>query len=90
LFGNPCLVILDEPNASLDSEGEQALMDAMRKLKERHATVLMVTHKPTLLANADKILVLRNGVVELIGPRNEVLARLISPATQNNTAYSAS
>jgi PrtD family type I secretion system ABC transporter len=90
LFGNPCLVILDEPNASLDSEGEQALMDAMRKLKERHATVLMVTHKPTLLANADKILVLRNGVVELIGPRNEVLARLIPPATQNNTAYSAS
>lgn len=86
MFGNPCMVILDEPNASLDSEGEQALMEAVRKLKERHATVLMITHKPSLLANVDRILVLRNGLVELIGPRNDVLAKLIPPVMPNTPA----
>lgn len=80
LFGKPKLVILDEPNANLDSEGELALTAAIARLKEQQVTVLMITHKPALLANADRIMVLRNGVVELIGKRNEVLAKLIPPA----------
>jgi ABC-type protease/lipase transport system fused ATPase/permease subunit len=77
LFNNPCLVILDEPNSNLDSEGEDALIRAMRILKNEGVTVLVITHKPSLLADFDKIMLLRDGSVEMFGPRQEVFNRLV-------------
>lgn len=76
LFGRPRLIVLDEPNASLDSEGEESLVAAMRKAKAWGGTVIIVAHQPRILQPVDKLLLLRDGRVELFGPRDEVLARL--------------
>jgi ABC-type protease/lipase transport system fused ATPase/permease subunit len=76
LFGDPKLIILDEPNANLDSEGEAALMAALQRAKQRGATVILISHKPSLFAITDKILVLVNGQINDYGPRDEVLGRL--------------
>lgn len=76
LYGTPRLVLLDEPNANLDGEGEAALLKAMAALKQSGATLIVVTHRPSLLADMDKLLVLRDGTLELFGPRTEVLTRL--------------
>jgi len=76
LYGEPCLVVLDEPNANLDAEGEAALLQSLHDLKQATVTVLVVAHRPSLLAGVDKLLVLRDGAVELFGPRVEVMARV--------------
>lgn len=76
LYGWPKVVVLDEPNAHLDQEGEEALVGAMGRLKERGATVIVITHKPSLLKDVDKMLVLHAGMVALFGPRQEVLGKL--------------
>lgn len=76
LFGKPQLVVLDEPNANLDAEGELALKGALKTLKDRGATVVIVSHKVSAFAHADKILVLKNGMVGRFGPRDAVLADL--------------
>ncbi len=66
LYGNPALVVLDEPNASLDDVGEAALLQALRDLKSRGKTVFMIVHQPHLLAAADRVLVLEQGQVARI------------------------
>jgi PrtD family type I secretion system ABC transporter len=76
LFGSPRLVVLDEPNSNLDSDGELALMQCMQRLKEERVTLIVITHRPSILANIDKILLLREGRVEMFGPRQETMARL--------------
>jgi PrtD family type I secretion system ABC transporter len=76
LFGEPKLVVLDEPNASLDSEGEAALIEAIARLKARGATVIVIAHRPNILQHADKILMLRGGMVEMFGPRSEIMPTL--------------
>ena len=68
VYGDPKLVVLDEPNAHLDGAGEQALAGALRALKERRATVVLVTHRLNILRHADRILVLENGGVEPLRP----------------------
>lgn len=75
LFGNPRLVIMDEPNSNLDGEGERALMHVIQQLKLAKITTIIIAHRPSILASVDKILVLKNGAVEAFGPREEVLAR---------------
>lgn len=79
LFGQPRLVVLDEPNSNLDSEGETALVDALRALKQAGRTVIFVTHKPSLLDLADRVLVLGAGAVLAHGPRDEIRAKLRVP-----------
>jgi ABC-type protease/lipase transport system fused ATPase/permease subunit len=76
LFGDPRLVVLDEPDAGLDHEGELALVAALAALKEKGTTIVLVSHRPSILSHADKLAVMRRGVVELFGPREEVLGRL--------------
>jgi PrtD family type I secretion system ABC transporter len=79
MYGDPQLIVLDEPNANLDSEGEHALMGALKSLKEEGRTVVVITHRPTLLNAVDTIMVLKNGMVDAIGPRAEILARVMQP-----------
>ncbi|WP_178133686.1 type I secretion system permease/ATPase [Vineibacter terrae] len=80
LFGDPRLVVLDEPNANLDPDGEQALIAALRALRQRRVSVVLVTHRLSLTAGIDKVLNLREGRVEAFGPRDELLPALV-PAT---------
>jgi len=80
VIGRPRLVVLDEPNANLDGEGEAALMQALIALKRDKVTVVVVSHRPSLVAHVDKMLVLRAGALELFGPREPVLERLSRPA----------
>ena len=80
LLGNPAFVVLDEPNANLDAEGEDALMRAIDAMKANGATVVIISHKPGVFRAADKMLVLRDGRIELFGPRDQVMARLVKPA----------
>ena len=76
LYGNPRLVVLDEPNANLDGEGEVALLAALAELKARGVTVIMVGHRPAMMSKLDKLAVLKDGVLEAFGPTAGVLARL--------------
>ncbi len=80
LFGDPAYIVLDEPNAALDSEGETALLSTLDILKQGGATVVIVSHKPNVFRNADKMLVLKGGRVELFGPREQVMARIMQAA----------
>ena len=84
IYGNPSLVILDEPNANLDSEGDAALVRALAELRGQGTTVIFITHRPGLIGCADKLLLLRNGAAEMFGPRREIVEFLkpntIAPA----------
>ena len=90
LYGDPFLVVLDEPNANLDSEGEVALRDALRALKARGAIVIIISHRPTALDQCSKILVLANGTQQAFGPSDAVLrkavVRPLRPAVAGNLA----
>ena len=86
LYGDPCLVVLDEPNANLDAEGEEALVRTLHALREQRITVIVVAHRPSLLGGVDKLLVLKEGQVELFGPRAEVVARVARVAPVRGVA----
>ncbi|MGO7169763.1 type I secretion system permease/ATPase [Rhizobium leguminosarum] len=75
-FGNPKLLILDEPNSNLDAEGEAALEKALLQAKTGGTTVIIATHRPSIVLKCDKALVLRSGTVEAFGPATEILQRL--------------
>lgn len=89
-FGNPRMVILDEPNSNLDSAGDAALARALEHAKREKITVITITQRPALLRSVDKILLLTNGTVSLFGQRQEVLkalaARGIAPGTVGSLA----
>jgi len=76
LYNNPTYIVMDEPNASLDDEGEQALIKLLRELKSRKTTVVFTTHRIKLLIAADKLLVLQEGRMLMYGATNEVVAQL--------------
>lgn len=73
LYGNPRLVVLDEPNSNLDGAGEIALAQALSRLRKEGVTAIVVTHRPSLIAHVDKILVLDSGRVQQFGPAAEVM-----------------
>jgi ATP-binding cassette subfamily C protein len=79
LYGKPTYVILDEPNASLDADGEAALLSAIQQLRQDGSTVVLITHKTNILATVDKILVLAHGQVAGFGSRDEILSKLLGP-----------
>jgi ATP-binding cassette subfamily C exporter for protease/lipase len=76
VYGNPVLVVLDEPNANLDDVGEAALMNTVRSLKESGKTVILITHRPGAIAAADQLLILQDGQIVMSGPRDAVLQAL--------------
>lgn len=76
LLGNPALVVLDEPNSNLDTDGEMALVQAVRRARQAGTTVVMICHRASLLADADLIGVVMDGQMQHFGPREEVLAKI--------------
>ena len=80
LYGNPSLLVLDEPNANLDEAGEQALLETVKLLKAQGKTVVLITHRLPIVEAADLLLLLRDGAVQDFGDRAEVLQRLRRPA----------
>ena len=76
IYGEPALVVLDEPNSNLDAAGDQALTGAIVDLKQRGKTVVVMAHRPSAIAGVDKILMLGDGRVQAFGPKEEVLARV--------------
>jgi ABC-type protease/lipase transport system fused ATPase/permease subunit len=76
LHGDPFLIVLDEPNANLDGEGEAALLQAIRDAKARGAIVVLIAHRAAMLAVCDKLLVLHDGVQRAFGPCKEILRNM--------------
>ena len=89
LYGDPCLIVLDEPNSNLDEEGEASLAQAVLNLKEQHASVILVTHKPHILNIVDNIMLLKDGQIVLCGTRKDVLDKLAQMRKQHEEAAKA-
>lgn len=79
LYGDPFLVILDEPNSNLDTEGEAALTEAIQGVRARGGIAVVVAHRPSALASLDQILVMANGRIQVFGPKNDVLNKVTRP-----------
>ena len=86
LYGEPALVVLDEPNANLDDEGEAALVRAVQGLKEKGKTVVLISHRPGIVSVADRLLILHEGGVQASGPRDGVLDALKKQREAANAA----
>jgi ATP-binding cassette subfamily C protein len=81
LFGDPFLVVLDEPNSHLDTEGDQALADTVRALRAAGRIVVVVAHRPSAIAGLNKLLMLGGGEVQAFGPRDDVLKKVVQGGT---------
>ncbi|MEP1207660.1 MAG: type I secretion system permease/ATPase [Rhizobiaceae bacterium] len=79
LFGAPFLVVLDEPNSNLDAQGEKALSEAIRTMRNLGSIVIVIAHRPSALSAVDKVLCLHEGQIQSFGPRDEVLAEVLNP-----------
>jgi ATP-binding cassette subfamily C protein len=82
LYGEPFLVVLDEPNSNLDAEGDQALSRAIMDVRNRGGIVVIVAHRPNALQSVDMVLAMANGRQQAFGPKDEVLQRVLDPARQ--------
>jgi len=89
LYGEPRIVVLDEPNSNLDELGEAALGNAIQRLKQKQTTVIVITHRNNVLANVDKLLILNDGLVSVYGPKDQVIAHLQQQQAQAQAAQSA-
>ena len=76
MYGDPSLVVLDEPNSNLDDVGEMALVQAMRDLRQRGKTIVLITHRPSLIRITNKVLLLVEGAAQMFGPTEQVMAAL--------------
>jgi ATP-binding cassette subfamily C protein len=79
LYRDPFLIVLDEPNSNLDSDGDKALTQAIMGARARGAVVIVVAHRPSALAGVDQVLAMVGGRIHAMGPRDEVLAKLFGP-----------
>ncbi|HLG86463.1 MAG TPA: type I secretion system permease/ATPase [Alphaproteobacteria bacterium] len=89
LYGDPALLVLDEPNSNLDTEGEAALAAAMAELKARRRTTLVITHRVSILAHVDYIMALSQGVIEKFGTRDQILSQFLKPVSTTPIAAGA-
>src|SRR6516162_5610784 len=85
LYGEPFLIVLDEPNSNLDTEGDEALTRAVRAARERGAIVVVVAHRPIGIEAMDQILVLKDGRLQAFGPKEQVLAQVLQPRVAGPT-----
>lgn len=76
MYGDPAVIVLDEPNSNLDDIGEKALVDAIVDLRERGKTIVLITHRTSIISVTNKLLLVREGIGELFGPTDQVLAEL--------------
>lgn len=84
LYKNPCLLVLDEPNANLDNFGEEALRQALVVLNKGGTTIILISHRPNIVQMANKVLILNQGNVQAFGPRETVLAQLQEQVAQQS------
>ena len=82
IYGDPVLLVLDEPNSALDAEGSEALNRAVQGMKERGLSVLIMAHRPNAIAQCDKLLVLKDGTAQAFGPRDEVLSKVLKNSAE--------
>jgi len=80
LYGDPVVVVLDEPNSNLDDVGEAALVEAIKALKQKETTVILITHRPSILQVTNKLALMQQGTLQMYGPTNEVLQKLQAQA----------
>ncbi|RWD50714.1 MAG: type I secretion system permease/ATPase [Mesorhizobium sp.] len=85
LYGDPFLVVLDEPNSNLDADGDVALAGAILAVRERGGIAIVVAHRPSALVNIDQVLVLSNGMLHSFGSREDVLANVVRPFPRQNS-----
>ncbi|MGX9177928.1 type I secretion system permease/ATPase [Mesorhizobium sp. BHbdii] len=85
LYGDPFLVVLDEPNSNLDADGDVALAGAILAVRERGGIAIVVAHRPSALGNIDQVLVLSNGMLHSFGSREDVLANVVRPFPRQNS-----
>lgn len=81
LYGDPFLVVLDEPNSNLDAEGDAALTRAVLGVRQRGGVVIVVAHRPSAIAGLNMVLAMHHGRQQIFGPKDEVLAKILRPAT---------
>lgn len=88
VYGDPKLLILDEPNSNLDDQGEKELVEALRRIKAQGCTIVVITHRTMVLQCVDKILVMKEGAAVSFGPKDQVLSSLMAPAAVPKSAAS--
>ena len=76
---SPFLVVLDEPNSNLDSEGDEALTNAVLSVRARGGIIIVIAHRPSAIAGVDLLLVMRDGRQQAMGPKDQILAKLVKP-----------
>jgi ABC-type protease/lipase transport system fused ATPase/permease subunit len=79
MYGNPRLIVLDEPNSNLDDAGEAALATAIQNMKADNATVFIISHRVSALSVTNKLIVMQNGQLAAFGPTQEVMQKLQPP-----------
>lgn len=89
IYGEPPLILLDEPNSNLDEQGEAALMSALTVMRQLKKTIFVISHRTNILSIVDKILVMANGAIFMFGPKEEVLRRLAAPKAPQRAQESA-
>jgi ATP-binding cassette subfamily C protein len=89
LYGDPFLVVLDEPNSNLDADGEQALTNAIAGVRKRNGIVVVIAHRPSALAAVDLVLVMNDGEMQAFGPQEEVLRKVLRPVPASPVPVSA-
>jgi ABC-type protease/lipase transport system fused ATPase/permease subunit len=80
LYGDPFIVVLDEPNSNLDAAGDSALTSAIHSVRERGGTAIVIAHRPSALAAVDKVLAMTKGQVQAFGSKADVLKQVLVPA----------
>ena len=84
IYDNPVLVVLDEPNSNLDDQGELSLVNAIKLLKETNTTVILITHRPSILQVTNKLAVIKDGLLEAYGETNDILSKMNAAAQAAN------